>query len=61
MRADVHDHITVPGHKVGEGERECEILEVRGDDGRPPYLVRWVDGHESLYFPGSDATVRHRS
>jgi len=29
-------------------------------DGGPPYLVRWNDsGHETLYFPGNDATVEH--
>jgi hypothetical protein len=61
MQAHVHDRISVPGHKVGELERECEVLEVRGDDGRPPYRVRWGDGHESIYYPGSDATVSHPS
>jgi hypothetical protein len=31
-----------------------------GPDGTSPYLVRWGDtGHESLFFPGSDATVQH--
>jgi len=33
--------------------RDGEILEVHGEDGGPPYLVRWSDsGHESLVFPG---------
>jgi hypothetical protein len=27
---------------------------------RPPYLVRWQDGHESLFFPSSDTLVEHR-
>jgi hypothetical protein len=36
----------------------CQVTEVRGPDGGPPYLVRWDDsGHETLYFPGNDATV----
>lgn len=60
MKASVGDRIIVRGHKVGEHERDGEILEVRGEDGAPPYLVRWsVDGHESLFFPGSDALVQH--
>jgi hypothetical protein len=60
MKASVGDRIIVRGHHVGEPEREGEVLEVRGDDGGPPYRVRWaVDGHESLFFPGSDALVKH--
>jgi hypothetical protein len=23
------------------------------------YRVRWDDGHESLFRPGSDATIKH--
>jgi hypothetical protein len=49
MRAKVGDKIVVSGHHV----------EVRGADGAPPYVVKWSDGHEGLYFPGSDASVVH--
>jgi hypothetical protein len=36
------------------------VLEVRGSDGGPPFLVRWSDtGHEALVFPGPDAEIRH--
>ncbi|MDA8301598.1 MAG: DUF1918 domain-containing protein [Actinomycetota bacterium] len=59
MKASVGDHIEVPGEKVGEGGRSGEVMEVRGPDGAPPYLVRWSDGHEGLYFPGPDAVVQH--
>jgi hypothetical protein len=34
-----------------------EIVEVRGADGGPPYLVRYEDGHEAVVFPGPDAVV----
>jgi hypothetical protein len=45
---------------VDDPERDAEILEVRGEDGGPPYVVRWEDsGHEALVFPGPDATVQH--
>jgi hypothetical protein len=37
-----------------------EIVEVRDDDGAPPYLVRHSDGREGLFFPGSDGTVERR-
>jgi hypothetical protein len=60
MRASVGDRIVVRGHKVGEHDRDGEILEVHGDDGAPPYVVRWSsDGHESTFFPGSDALIHH--
>jgi hypothetical protein len=48
-----------PGTRQGDTNRDGEILEVRGDDGRPPYLVRWSDtGHEGLFFPEAGAVVR---
>ena len=60
MKANIGDHIVVKGHKVGEPDRDAEIIEVRGPDGDPPYVVRWMqDGHEGLYFPGTDARVSH--
>lgn len=60
MRADVGDRIVIHGHRIGEPNRDCEVLEVRGTDGAPPYLVRRGDsGHEALFFPGSDAYVQH--
>jgi hypothetical protein len=60
MHAQVGDRIVIVGHRVGEHERDGEILEVRGPDGAPPYVVRWDDtGHEGLFFPGSDARIVH--
>ena len=60
MHAKVGDRIVIKGHRVGEPERDCEVLEVRGPDGGAPFLVRWGDpGHEALFFPGSDAFVQH--
>ena len=59
MQAKVGDRIVIKGHKVGESIlRDCQVLEVHGPDGAPPYLVRWGDdGHQSLFFPGSDAAI----
>ena len=60
MQASVGDRIVVRGHTSGEPDRDCEVLEVPGGDGAPPYRVRWEDtGHDALYFPGSDAVVQH--
>jgi Domain of unknown function (DUF1918) len=49
----------VRGHHQGEQQRDGEILKVLGEDGAPPYLVRWEDGHESEVFPGSDIYIQH--
>ena len=60
MRAVTGDRLVVKGRRVGEHDRGAQILGVQGDDGGPPYLVRWEDdGHEGLFFPGPDATVEH--
>lgn len=58
MHASVGDRIVIKGHTLGEPDRDCEVIEARGPDG--PYVVRWAEsGHESLFFPGSDARVQH--
>ena len=57
MHASVGDRLVVEAHTDSTHRREAEVLEVRGQDGGPPYLVRWDDGHESLAFPGPDAHV----
>ena len=60
MRASPGDRIVVRGHRVGQPDRDGEIMEVHGTDNGPPYLVRWTaDGHVGLFFPGSDAVVEH--
>jgi hypothetical protein len=60
MQASTGDRIVVKGHKIGVHERVGFIVEVRGADGAPPYVVEW-SGHEGrhLYFPGSDAELEH--
>jgi uncharacterized protein DUF1918 len=60
MRAAVGDRIVVMGHHVGESKREAIVLAVEGEDGGPPYRVRWDDSsHEGLFFPGPDSVVEH--
>ena len=56
MNAAVHDRLVVPGAHVNDPVRTGDILEVRGPDGAPPYVVRWDGaGSTSLVFPGPDA------
>ncbi|WP_188193273.1 DUF1918 domain-containing protein [Nonomuraea sp. SYSU D8015] len=57
MQANVGDTLLVHGHNVGHGDRKAVIVEVRGPDGSPPFIVRFDDGHESLVYPGPDAVV----
>ena len=61
VRAHAGDILIIRSHHIGEADQEAEILEVRGEAGAPPFLVRWLtDGHQALFFPGTDAVVRHR-
>jgi hypothetical protein len=57
MHAAVGDRLHVHSHSVGVHDRTGEILEVRGPEGSPPYLVRFDDGHESLVYPGPDCVI----
>jgi hypothetical protein len=59
MQAKVGDHLVVESNTVGSPRREGEIIEVRGADGAPPYVVRWEDDHEGVTYPGPDAHVAH--
>jgi len=57
MRAEVGDRLHVHGRVVGTPDQMSEIIEIRGPNGAPPYLVRRQDGHEALVVPGTDAEV----
>lgn len=61
MKAAVGDVLVIDGHHVGERTRRGEVVEVRGADGAPPYIVRWDDSERTtLLFPGPDCIVHHR-
>jgi hypothetical protein len=57
MQAKVGDRLVIESRTTESARREGEILEVRGTNGAPPYVVRWSDGHEGLTYPGPDAHV----
>lgn len=61
MEASVGDQLVVRSHHVGEPDREALVLECHGSNGAPPYVVRWSDGHESVFFPSADTLIEHRS
>ncbi len=52
------DLIIIEGHRVGEGRRIGEILEILSTNSHEHYRVRWDDGHESVFYPSSDAVVQ---
>jgi hypothetical protein len=53
MRALPGDRLLVKERRVGEGDREALIIEVWSEHGRPPYVVRWRDGSQNVFFPAS--------
>ncbi len=59
MHAAQGDRIIIRGKNVETPDRHGEIIEVRGSEGAPPYLVRFSEGHESVVFPGSDFLIEH--
>lgn len=59
MKAQVGDRITIRGRKVDSPDRHGEVIEVRGADGDPPYVVKFDDGHESIVYPGGDVVLEH--
>ena len=61
MKAQVGDELVVKGRHVGDPDRIGVIIEVIGQAGGPPYLVRWSDGHESSFFPTSGTVAQHIS
>jgi len=61
MQASVGDRLHVRSNSVGVHDRIGEVLEVRGENGGPPYLVRYEDGHESLVYPGPDCVVETKA
>jgi hypothetical protein len=59
MRAAVGDRIHFEGKVVGMHEHTAVVVETRGKDGAPPYLVRHENGHESVVYPGPDVWIEH--
>ena len=57
MHATVGDEIVVDAMHTGDMQRKGEVIEVLDEGAAVHYRVRWADGHESVYFPGSDAHV----
>jgi hypothetical protein len=57
MKAKIGDRLIMEGTHVGDERRLGVVVALRHEDGTPPYVVRWQDGHEGLVVPGSDARI----
>jgi hypothetical protein len=58
MRAQPGDRLVLEAVHSGDPRRVGIITEVRGADGGPPYLVRWLDNdHVTFVYPGPEARV----
>jgi hypothetical protein len=53
------DVLVVEGRTVNTIPRKGEILEVLGEPAHPHFSVRWDDGHETIFYPAHDVTLRH--
>lgn len=59
MKASVGDHVIVVSAQLGGAVRDGVVVELLHEDGSPPYVVRWADGRQGVYVPGSDGRVEH--
>jgi hypothetical protein len=58
LHAQVGDQLLSLSKTLDRPVRDGEIIETRGPDGAPPFLVRWDDDERTtLVFPGPDARV----
>jgi hypothetical protein len=58
LHARVGDQLVILSATLDRPVRDGEIIEIRGPDGSPPFLVRWADDDRTaLVFPGPDARV----
>jgi Domain of unknown function (DUF1918) len=54
MKANVGDLLVVPGPEYRTGV----VVRVVGQDGAPPYVIRWQrDGHIAMVTPGQYARI----
>jgi Domain of unknown function (DUF1918) len=54
MRANVGDWLVVPGPEVRKGL----VIRVLGQDGAPPYVIKWQgDGHIAMVTPGEYSRI----
>jgi hypothetical protein len=58
MRAKPGDRIVMAAAQADEPTRDGRVVEARGPDDGPPYVVAWSDGRTGLVYPGPGAVLR---
>jgi hypothetical protein len=60
MRVAAGDLLLIKGRHAGEPDLRVRVVETHGENGTPPWRVRWgEEGHEGLLFPGAEAVIEH--
>jgi len=60
MRPVPGDLLILKDVKTGEPLRDGRVLDVRGDEPMPNYIVRWSDtGNVEMYFADESAFIHH--
>lgn len=54
-QARVGDRLALPPRVAGGAVRTAIVVEVMGDDGSPPFLLRWDDGSQTIVYPSTAA------
>jgi len=57
MKAHPGDRIILTASHIDQPTRHGEVIEVGNENGDPPYLVRWADGHTGLLYPGPGSVL----
>lgn len=56
-RVHVGDRLVLPARAAGGATRTAVVVEVLGEEGRPPFLLEWEDGSQTIVFPSTAAYV----
>jgi hypothetical protein len=58
MKAQPGDRIILAASHLDQPTRHGEVIEVGNENGDPPFLIRWADGHTGLLYPGPGSILR---
>jgi Domain of unknown function (DUF1918) len=61
MKLEIGDRVEVESESTERRPRCGVVRDKLGSETSPRYLVRWDDGHESIYTPAAGALHRLRA
>jgi len=59
IHAVIGDEILIESLQLGHPPRSGEVLDVIGEGDVQHYLVRWDDGHVSMFYPAAGSRAIH--